>query len=51
MQKNVSQCVIVITYTIKGAMISSLKSEMPKQMYIADVPTNIAVSVWTYSEF
>lgn len=32
-------------------MISSLKWDLPEQIYSADIPTNIAVSVWTYIDF
>lgn len=32
-------------------MISSLKWDMSEQIYSADVPSNMAVSVWTYVEF
>lgn len=34
-----------------GEMTSSLKWDMSEQIYSADVPTNMAVSVWTCIEF
>lgn len=51
-KKEVSR-VVVVTYTrTRGSDIHfKMRDARTEQTYSADVPTDIAVSVWTYIEF